>query len=71
MTEMVPFKRGKGVVERINGEGGENFKAVLAAPRTWEILCPAILYTAQSQGGSCEEKITTWPWVTKLLIMLS
>lgn len=60
MTTMVKFKGEKGVVERINGGGGENFKTVLAAPFTWEILCPAAMYAAQSRCGFCEETITTW-----------
>lgn len=48
MTKMVKFKGGKGVVESINGGGEENFKTVLAAPFTWKILCPAVVYVAQS-----------------------
>lgn len=59
MTKVVKFKGGKGVVERINGGAGENFKTVLAAPFTWEILCPAAMYMAQSRCGSCKKNITT------------
>lgn len=48
MTKMVEFKGGKEVVERINGEGEENFKTVLSAPFPWEIQCPAGVHMAQS-----------------------
>lgn len=51
MAEMVKFKGGKEVVERINGGGGENFKTVLAALFTWEMLCPAAVSMARSSCG--------------------
>lgn len=51
MAETVKFKGGKEVVERINGGGGEDFKTVLAALFTWEMLCPAAVSMARSSCG--------------------
>lgn len=39
MTTVVKLKGEEGVVERINGRGGENFKTVLTPLFSWEILC--------------------------------